>query len=158
MSNYEVAVKEVEPQAIVSIRSTLANYDEMVTWIEQAQQRIKDALNRSGVQAGQSMGLWYGFSEDDLEVEAGYAVEANPADIRCGDPQIQAYTLPAQRVATLVYHGSYAASGSAWEAMRQWMEANNQPLQMPTREIQHKGGSDLNDDSYVTEFQFPLAS
>jgi effector-binding domain-containing protein len=59
-------------------------------------------------------------------------------------------------MACLIHHGSYNTINQAYTALLSWIEANSYQAIGANREIYLVGGSEQENESYVTEVQFPV--
>jgi glyoxylase I family protein len=67
------------------------------------------------------------------------------------------YELPdVEKMACLVHQGSYKTINQAYAALVPWIEANGYKIIGANREVYIIGGNDQNNESYVTEVQFPV--
>ena len=73
-----------------------------------------------------------------------------------GNERVKVYELPAETMASVIHHGSYQNFNQAYTALLTWIEANGYQITGPNRELYLKGGSAQDDESYITEIQFPV--
>jgi len=154
MTTLEVVIRAIPPIKVVSKREVMPNISHM----EQRISEVYEALQRCSIQlTGPLMTLFYhtGFREQDLDVEIAVPVELTQIDIRLSDnTQLVIRQLPAvERMACLVYQGSYETLSEAYTAIGRWLAAHNYHTSSPGRELYltspHRG-------TPVTEIQFPL--
>lgn len=152
MPNYEVVLKKVESIKVAAIRETLQNYasigglyDELLGYFKQ-----------QGVKPGHyCVGIWHDYEYKDSDVD-GEAVISLDAEI-IGNERIKIYKLPAiEKMACLVHNGSYNTINQAYNTLLSWIEANNYKVIGSNREVYIVGGNEQNNDSFVTEVQFPV--
>ena len=152
MPDYEVVLKKVEPIKVGAIREILPNYasigglyDELLGYFKQ-----------QGVKAGYYCGgIWHDCEYKDSDVD-GEAVISLDAEM-IGNERIKIYELPAiEKMACLVHNGSYNTINQAYNVLLSWIEANNYKVIDSNREVYIVGGKELNNDSFVTEVQFPV--
>jgi effector-binding domain-containing protein len=68
------------------------------------------------------------------------------------------YELPGvEKMATVVHHGSYNTINQAYAALPAWIETNGYKIIGSNREVYIIGGNQQDNESYVTEVQFPVA-
>jgi effector-binding domain-containing protein len=62
-------------------------------------------------------------------------------------------------MASVIHKGAYNQFSQAYEALGRWIEANGYTIVGPNREIYLECSQPVrqDDDSYVTEIQFPVA-
>ena len=72
---------------------------------------------------------------------------------------IRVYELPAAMMASVIHKGAFNQFMQAYEALLQWIEANGYTVVGPNREIYLEISQPVrqDNDSYVTEIQFPVA-
>jgi effector-binding domain-containing protein len=71
---------------------------------------------------------------------------------------VKVYELPAATMASVVHKGTYNTFNQAYEAIGRWIEANCYKIAGLNREIYLYCTEPVrqDDDSYVTEIQFPV--
>jgi len=155
MPNYDVILKQVDAQLVAGVRETLASYPEVGRLFSE----IDDYLARIGVDGRSLTGvaIWHDdeHKTSDIDSEAViYLKQPLPADER-----VKVYELPAAAMASVVHKGSYNNFRYAYEALGRWIEANGYTVVGPNREVYLYCSQPVrqDDDSYVTEIQFPVA-
>lgn len=101
-------------------------------------------------------GIWHDseYKPQDVDGEAVILI-TGPVE---GNDRVQVKTLPSQdTMACLVHHGSYKTLEIAYGAALQWIEANSYRIVDSNREFYIEGGPEQDNESYVTELQFPVA-
>ncbi|BAB72303.1 transcriptional regulator [Nostoc sp. PCC 7120 = FACHB-418] len=153
MPNYEVVIKKVAPIQVASIRQILPDNPS----IGQLYGEISEYLAQNGVKAGDYYaGIWHdpGYKDTDIDAEAVISIEGSIK----GNERIKIYELPgSETTACLIHHGSYETLAQAYATLVSWIEANGYNITAPNREVYIIGGNEQNNDSYVTELQFPVA-
>lgn len=101
--------------------------------------------------------VWHdpGYKESDVDGE-GYIPIAGSLQ---GNERVKIYELPAvETMAAVIHHGSYSRFQEAYTAILSWIEANGYTVAGPNREIylQSKGDGNQNDETCVSEIQFPV--
>jgi effector-binding domain-containing protein len=73
--------------------------------------------------------------------------------------RVKVYQLPAATMASVIHKGAYNKFSQAYEALGRWIEANGYKMVGPNREVYLYCTQPIrqDDDSYVTEIQFPVA-
>ena len=56
----------------------------------------------------------------------------------------------------MVHHGSYSTLSNAYQHLLAWMENNGYRCIGANREFYIQGGAELDNESYITEIQFPV--
>jgi len=114
---YEVGVREVQPQAMVSIRVTTTPA-EIGGVLGEVLPEAWGYLEERGIHpAGPPFARYHEFREDRVEVEAGLPV----AEAVTGEGRISAGTLPGGEVAATWHVGSYDTLSTAYEALEAWI-------------------------------------
>jgi effector-binding domain-containing protein len=152
MPDYDVIVKNVDPQLVASLRDTLPSYQHVGQLFEE----LYTYLQRYGAD-GLGVAIWHdeGYKASDVDGEAvAYLKEPVPEGKR-----IKVYELPATQMASVIHHGSYNTFNKAYHAALKWIEVNGYEVVGPNREVYLYNTSPVQQDdpSYVTEIQFPVA-
>jgi effector-binding domain-containing protein len=154
MPTYEIILKKVEPVKVVSIRQIVSDFKA----VPQIYDELFNYLNQHGVEVKDSnycAGIWHEteYKESDFDWEA---VASLDKEIPTTD-KIKIYELPGMEMACAVHNGSYNTMNPAYTAIAKWIEANGYKIIGPSREVYIVGGNNQEDESYVTEVQFPVA-
>ncbi|TYQ29802.1 MerR family transcriptional regulator [Pseudanabaena sp. UWO310] len=152
MSDYEVVIKKIEPITVASIREVLPNYYA----IAELFQELYQYLAQQGITKFEyDTGIWhdYGYKDSDID---GEAVVAVPPSVK-GNDRIKIYELQGyEAIACLVHHGSYSGLSTAYQHLLTWIENNGYRCIGANREFYIQGGADCDEESYITEIQFPV--
>lgn len=186
MPNYEVVLKKVEPIKVAAIRDTMPNYDQMSQLFSELfgyfrHHEIKvgdycaailhdpeykesdvdieavvsvlgavlilENLQQKGIEASDY------FRESDIDLEAVATFDG----IVPINERIKVYELPGyEQAACVVHQGSYNTINQAYTALLSWIEDNGYKITDSNRQVCIVGGNELDNDSYVTELQFPI--
>jgi len=154
MPNFEIAIKKIEPQKVLSVREILPDYSH----IGRLFQKMEGHLTKSGGQFNwPPMAIYYdeGFKEKDADVELIFPISREVPS----KGEIIYKELPGhERMATTIHKGAYNAVGSAYTALGKWIETNGYQTTGPCREIYYtdpRSGTPVNE--YVTEVQLPVS-
>jgi effector-binding domain-containing protein len=152
MSAYDVIVKQVEPQLVASIRSTIPTYNQIGTLYDE----LIAALGSQISEVKYNIAIWYDEEYKDHDVDAGAAMALNSRVPENG--RMRVHDLPAALMATTVHKGTYATLPEAHGAIFQWMESNGYRVVGPVREVYLYNTMPVRQDdpSYVTEIQVPV--
>ena len=154
MPDYDVVIKQVEPQLVASVRDTLPNYPAVGHLFDE----IYGYLARSGVDglAGVGAAIWHDeeYKTSDIDGEAVVSLKQPVAE----SERVKVYELPGATMASVVHKGAYNAFTRAYEAILRWIEANGYRITGPNREVYLYCTQPVrqDDESYVTEIQFPV--
>ncbi len=154
MPNYDVVIKQVEPQLVAGVRDILPSYPAVGRLFDE----VYGHLARSGVSGPALIGaaIWHDNEYKTSNID-GEAVVYLKQPIPEGGP-VKVYELPATTMTSVVHKGAYNTFNQAYEAIGRWIEANGYTIVGPNREIYLYCTQPLrqDDDSYVTEIQFPV--
>jgi DNA-binding transcriptional MerR regulator len=161
LSAYEVFLKQTEPRLVALVRAILPSHSSSGTLFREVYEALGshaiDALGPHPGEGGTTLVLWYDteFKEHDVDGAAAFF-------LRCRVPEsgrMRVEELPAVTVASTVHHGSYNTIGSAHEAVLTWIEANRYQIVGQDREVYLYNAMPirLDDPTYVTEIQYPVA-
>ncbi|MEA5479105.1 MerR family transcriptional regulator [Pseudanabaena galeata UHCC 0370] len=152
MSNYEVVIKKFEPITVASIREILPNY----AAIAKLFQELYQYLAQQGVTKFEyDAGIWHdsGYRESDVD---GEAVVSVPTSVK-GNDRIKVYELQGyEAIACVVHHGSYSTLNNGYQHLLTWIENNGYRCIGANREFYIQSGAELDNESYITEIQFPI--
>ncbi len=152
MSDYEVVIKKMEPITVASIREILPNYFAIGKLFNELYQYLAP---QGFTKFDYDAGIWHdnGYKESDVDGEAVLAV---PASVK-GSDRIKVYELQGyDAIACVVHHGSYSTLNQGYQHLLAWIENNGYRCIAPNREFYIEGGAELDNESYITEIQFPV--
>ena len=145
---FEVEVKRVDPQLVISHRWTGA-------WMEIGEVVLKLRGAAEKEISGSVVNLCFNdeYKELDADIEVcmplSQAVES-PWTCR---------TLEGGEFATLLHRGPFETLGESYLRVFDWIEASGRKATLPTRQVVHKGPGPLlegDPNNYLTEVQVPL--
>jgi len=155
MANYDVILKQVDAQLVAGVRETLSSYPEVGRLFNE----VYGHLARSGVNGLTLIGaaIWHDNEHKTSEID-GEAVVYLKQPIEASG-RVRVYELPEALMASVIHKGAYNQFSQAYEALGRWIEANGYTIVGPNREIYLECSEPVrqDDDSYVTEIQFPVA-
>ena len=153
---YEVKVREVEAQPVLSIRAVVPVM-ELVGFFDEACREMYEFLEREGVRpAGPPFSLWHSDpestpGESDIEVCVPVERPVLPSG------WMNAGELPVGRLAYTIHEGPYDSMGEAFDAVWSWMQSNGRQSAGPPRDVVLVGPNDTADPAqYRTEVAWPL--
>lgn len=169
MTHYDVQLKQVEPQLVISARAAITSPEHTLVYRDGAMFAEGDLVGLIGehcdimakqvcIFLGQTAlreaGPWlliYNQSEHTLDLEMALIVDGTPSTV--GNERVGVRTLPGvAQVASVIHNGSYATLQQAYTALGSWLEANGYTIAGACREIYLRGPHDP-----ITEIQFPVA-
>lgn len=129
--SYEIEVRDVEPQAMVSIR-TECHAAEIGATLQEILPEVWSYLQRAGVKpAGPPFTRYHGYVDNRADIEGGMPVaEALP-----GEGRITAGELPGGSVVTTIHMGPYEKLPEAHDALHVWMREQNKEAAGPQWEF-----------------------
>ena len=150
---YEIEVKELPPQATVSVRVTIAP-NEIGDTLGVIFPEVWGYLQGRGVQpAGPPFARYHDFNAERVDLEAGLAV-AEPVE---GAGRIQASTLPGGQIATTWHVGPYDTLTQAYRALESWMQEQKwTPAAAPWEVYWTDPGDMSNPEDLRTEVLWPV--
>ncbi len=153
---YEVRVREVEAQPVLSIRAVV-RVMELVGFFDEACKEVYEYLEREGVRpAGPPLSLWHSDPESnpgESDIETCVPVERPVPP----SGRMKAGELPAGRLAYTIHEGPYDNMGEAFDAVWRWMQSNGRKPAGPPRDVVLVGPNDTDDPTqYCTEIAWPL--
>ncbi|NER79830.1 MAG: MerR family transcriptional regulator [Leptolyngbya sp. SIO1D8] len=156
-SLYNVTLKQVDAQSVVSIRDILP----ICSNIKHLHIELEDALQHQNMGiVGFPQTLWHDaeYRVNNVDAEAIAPVKQSFS----GSERVKYFVLPeVQQMACTIHHGSYDTLVQAFNALLYWIEANNYQVAGPNREIYLKPKITNIDflghaDCTVIEIQFPI--
>ncbi len=147
----EVVLKEIAPQWIASVRSTIPAYPAVGMLYGELYGMVGPAAL-----GGLPVALWHDpeYKERDVDAEAGvYLKHSIPAQGR-----VKVYELPPVNAASIMHQGAYNRLSESYDAVLRWVEANGYRVAGPIRELYLHTSQPVrqDDESYVTEIQVPV--
>ena len=154
MPDYDVVIKDVEPQLVAGVRDTLASYPEVGRLFDE----VYGYLARHGANGPDMIGvaIWHDEDAKTGDIDGETVVFLKHA-VPEGD-RVTVYELPGATMACVVHKGAFNRFSQAYEAVLHWIEANGYKIVGPNREVYLYCTQPVrqDDESYVTEIQFPV--
>jgi predicted transcriptional regulator YdeE/DNA-binding transcriptional MerR regulator len=158
-SSYEVVLKSVPVQTVISAREVVPNPVHAPQRVDQLRQRLVDDLYELGLRpAGAWLMLAHNpeYIERNLDLEVAVVVEpaSNGSKVARGKPM---RTLPAvAHMACVVHSGPARDLGLAYGALYAWLDANGWRQAGLVREVCHADPEDAMAVCQVRELQMPV--
>jgi DNA-binding transcriptional MerR regulator len=158
MPEYEVILKEVSHQNVLSIRQTLAKSEDINLLFAD----VAEALKGEGIQSnGAWMALYHheGFRSENLDVEIAVPVSPTVKGTVAIDDErtLLPRRLDAhEKVASVVENGHNEQWDGSYGALGQWLDVNAYDIVLPTREVFLTTPDDPT--GWLVEIQFPIKS
>ena len=165
MPTYDIVLKKVDPQRVISVRDTLPTFGDQVSlWIELANYLI----SRKTKAAGPSITIYHDpeYRERDVDLET-----ATPVNTSLPESQrVKVRELPGiDLAAALIHKGGYDNIGQTYSALVSWIEANGYRITGANREVYLLCTANVyedptvfgefvteNPEEFLTEIQFPV--
>ncbi|PIG92344.1 MerR family transcriptional regulator [Gloeocapsopsis sp. IPPAS B-1203] len=148
--DYDVVLKTIAPIKVAAIREIIPSfhavvglYNELLEYLQR--QRVKESRYFAGI--------WHDTAYKDTDIDWEFAIAVEEV---CSSDRIKVYELPRVEMACVVHNGSYNTINLAYAALPVWIEANGYNIAGSNREVYIVGGNQQDDESYVTEVQFPV--
>jgi len=156
MPEYEVVLKEVEPQHVLSLRETLHEPSHIGMMIGDG----FAALIPAGIMPhGPCFAVYHDpeFTPDNIDVEIAFPVGpgVNEGPVTPTGRSFTERVIPGGSMAVTVHHGPYDTIDRAYAAMATWIEDNGKTIAGPPQEAYLTGPEEPDDP--VTEIRFPVA-
>lgn len=160
VSSYEVILKKVAPQWVVSARQVVPTISDMYPYRRALFSALYRVLERSLIEpTGPELVLYHNaeYSDQDIDMEVGVVVDT--PHLKANAAEVTIRELPAVRtMASVIYQGSPQDIGQAMTALYYWMGQNGFSSGGSYREI-HLYGRELElvqCDPVVIELQTPI--
>lgn len=157
MSNYQIHIKQVPPQVIVTERLAHATLAGLNDAMNATLSKVAIAVEPASAAQGAPFAFYYNepFTPDDIDVEMGMPVAATAKVDETKGPHRR--VLEGGPVAYTTHVGPYAAIGAAYEALYKWIEQHGHRRLGPPRETYLVGpGQGASPDEYRTELAVPI--
>jgi effector-binding domain-containing protein len=151
---YEVSVRDVVSQPIVSIR-THTSLARMAEFMGSAYGELFQLMGQQGVRpAGPPFAVYHDpeFKEDDIDVEAGVPVAEPVASMG----RVVGGEMPAGPIAVTLHLGPYEEIGGAYRALTAWVQEHGREVAGSPREVYVVGVGQAEPSGYRTEVQLPI--
>jgi effector-binding domain-containing protein len=152
MPAYEVVIKKVDRQTVVSVRDVIPTYGDVGRLFGE----VFGYLGSQGVNPiGPPLAICHDseYREKDVDMEAAVPVAGKVP----GNSRVKLQEPPTvAQMACVVHHGDYSTVGQAYNAVMAWVDKNGYRITDCNREVYIKGPGQGDPASYVTEIQFPV--
>jgi len=119
--SYDIEVREVDPQLMVSIRTT-CQAAEIAAVLQEILPEVYKFLERLGVKpSGPPFTRFHGFDQNRVDLESGLPVSESVE----GKGRIEPGELPGGTVVTTMHVGPYEKLPEAHDALHVWMRKKN---------------------------------
>ncbi len=147
---YEVILKPVETQLVASLRQTISSYHSVGVLFDE----LLLVMQHQRAE-GLPVAVWYDeVPGEGVDAEATFYLSAPIRETA----RVKVYDLPGAMMASVVHHGSFLRLEAAYHALLVWIDQNRYRIAGASREVYlyYTLPSRLDDESYVTEIQFPV--
>ena len=156
--DYQIQIREVEPQPILSIRAVVPNL-ELIRFFDEACREMQTYLEQLSIRVtGPAMSLWHsapGELPDASDIETCLPIEAPVSTVG----RMKYRVLQGGLEAFTIHQGSYEDMVNAFEAVWQWIKEQGYEMTGPPRDAVLVGPNDTDDPSaYRTEIVYSVAA
>jgi len=152
MPAYEVVIKKVDRQTVVSVRDVIPTYSDVGRLFGEA----FGYLGSHGVNPiGPPLAIYHDgeYREQDVDAEVAVPVAGKVP----GNKRVKYQELPAvAQMACAIHKGDYSGIGQAYNAVMSWVDKNGYRVTDCNREVYLQGPGQGDTASHVTEIQFPV--
>jgi predicted transcriptional regulator YdeE len=155
LPEYEVALKQVDPQLVIGIRSTVPSYAQ----VGQLFAELYAYLRSQGIApetAYPAIAIHYDteYRERGIDVEAAAPIPHPVADT---SRAVVHDLRGAPTMACVIHQGSHESLSVAYNSLTAWTQTNGYRIVAPNREIYLQGAEPgVDPEEYVTEIQLPV--
>jgi DNA-binding transcriptional MerR regulator len=146
---YEVTVKQVAPRLVASVRDTLSSYADADDLFDE----LHSSFKHRGAPLGRGA-IWHTCAGRRRSIDCEALLFLHEPQAPAGRAQV--YELPGIAVACVIHQGSDETCERAYVAARSWIESRGYAITGPSREVYWQGDVAQDDDSGVTEIQYPI--
>jgi DNA-binding transcriptional MerR regulator len=159
MPDYEIIVKRIEPQRVLSIRETAPTVSDIRHLFEEVNRAVQEHSVKS-IAPWIAMYHHQGYRESDMDLEIAIPVK-DSVDLTLAldhGRHMTTCTIPAIETAvSVLLKGNYNAIGDVYAALSRYIHTNGYDYVGPAREVYIRGPEQSGDaDEYLTEIQEPV--
>jgi DNA-binding transcriptional MerR regulator len=156
-NGHDIVIKEVAAQQVVAVRDRILHYGSVSALFD----RLFGYLAPLQIH-GLTAVIWHDDSYQEADIDAEALVYVSGLSVNAANHTqagIKIYDLPATKMASVIHHGAYNTLPRAYDALTRWLASSGYEIAGPNRELylQYAMPARSDDDSYVTEIQFPIA-
>jgi len=160
MATYDVVIKKIEPVTAIALREILPSYGAIAGLFGE----VMGYLGSQGISPnGFPLAIWHDseYKESDVDGEAAFPIDRSLATKLSStleqQHRLKVYELPSyEQAACIVHQGSYKSIAQSYSHLLTWIEQNSYRVISGNREVYINGGSEQDNESYITEIQFPV--
>lgn len=154
MMKYDVTIKTIPERYVASVRQIIPSYDrEGDLWSIYCQETARMNLQDGSPDLCAAVYHDGEYKERDVDMEIQKTVTGTYA----GTEHVKFKTVPAVRVASATFRGSYSQFGTVNEAVAAWVEDNGWTFDGPFFNIYHVSPHETrNPEEFVTEVCYPV--
>jgi DNA-binding transcriptional MerR regulator len=154
LPEYEVALKDVAPMSVLTVRDTVPTMQALVDLLEETHPY---ARSRTGANL---LAVFHddAYSEEQVDIEVGFPIDAPiPPIVLGGGREMRPAELPGVRLmAATVHSGPWVSLAQGYEQLGRWISDNGYRIIGPGREVYYHIDWDDQQETTVTELQFPI--
>jgi effector-binding domain-containing protein len=151
--DYEIEVKNVSPQPVVSIRTKCKPGAIKETLSDLLPSSFTHVMARGKHPAGPPFTRFHRFTPEEVELEGGCPVTEHVD----GDGRVEAGELPGGEVAATVHVGPYETLSEAYAALEEWVKLNGRRQKGAPWEVYWSDpGQETDPGRWKTEILMPI--
>ncbi len=158
-SRYEVALKCVSEQAVLSAREVLPDPSQAALRVRVLCRRLVAEAEKLSLRlAGQWLSVVHNpeYAERNLDLEVAVVIEAVPGDVRAARQKPVRRLAVVPHAACVVHSGALRDLPQAYRALYAWLESNGWRQAGPVREVCHANPEDDPGECSLIELQMPV--
>jgi DNA-binding transcriptional MerR regulator len=161
---YDITVKSTESYSVATFRNIVPHVREMCTYCYSMYSKLYKELKKLNISTiGPEITFYYNeeYTETDLDMEVSIVIEGNSVEIdKIKESELTFKKISNQeKVASLIYSGSYEGVEGGIIELLKWIGSNNWEVIGELREIHLSGPAHVDDmvqDHAVIELQIPI--
>ncbi|WP_061316367.1 MerR family transcriptional regulator [Clostridium botulinum] len=155
--HYNIIIREVPSQWVISLRKTIPNYNyEGVLW-EELFNHIKNNHIDISKQNDNNIAIYYDTEHKDIDVDVEVCLLVKRIG-KCSEPFQYKKLDSVDTMACMMVRGNYGNLNNAYQSFLYWLEEHPQyKMNGLSRQICHRDHTnEENEDDYLTEIQIPV--
>ncbi|MBP2654757.1 MAG: transcriptional regulator, MerR family [Firmicutes bacterium] len=161
---YDITVKSAESYSVAAFRNIVPHVREMCIYCYNMYSKLYEELNKLKISTiGPEITFYYNeeYSETDLDMEVSIVIAGNLVEIdKIKESELTFKKISSQeKVASLIYSGSYEGVEGAIIELLKWIGSNNWEVMGELREIHFSGPAHVDgivQEHAVIELQIPI--
>jgi DNA-binding transcriptional MerR regulator len=160
MPQYDITIKQVKPQTILSVREVVNDLEGMPAFFAKWYKVMYSFANQHNLKPGVASAIYHdgdAYREEAIDSEAAVPLEVAPNGVVLPEGVTVRELAASDTVASVIHHGSYDTILNAYAAINEWIQKNGYQIVGAVREIYLRGPETGEDTSqYVTEINYTV--